>query len=457
VWIVDDSSLDAERAQRSLGNDYELEVFEDGALALERLASGSALPDVLVLDWVMPGLSGIDVCRFVRASDAPLRHVAVLLLTVHQRTEQLVEALAAGANDFVSKPFAEAELRARVGSLVRLQVLREQLEQAEGTVRHLLVNSPDAFLALDADGSVVFANAEAEGAFGQSAEQLVGASISTLLPSVSGWKQEMKVPADVRLGGRGYAPSVRRSTHQGEEHWILTLRDVTEHRHQEARRLDFYSTMAHELRSPLTAALLRMEVILHGAHGELSPRLSDDIQKVRRNVSELIGLVNDFLDIARNQAESPEARRDRVELAALVRENVDDLAPLAQASELSFSAELPDEELAVRGDPRRLKQVVGNLVGNALKFTPAGGSIVVRLTRERDEVCFTVQDSGPGIAEESIATLFDRFVRAGDQRQVGSGLGLMIAKQIVEAHGGRIGLTSRLGEGSTFWFKLPLA
>jgi PAS domain S-box-containing protein len=455
VWIADDSSLDAERARVALGDEYVVEVFKDGALALERLAAGSSLPDVLVTDWVMPGLSGIDICRFLRASDAPLCNISVLLLTVHQRTEQLVEALAAGANDFVSKPFADAELRARVGSLVRLQVLREQLEQAEGTVRQLLTNSPDAFLAVDAEGLVVFANEEAERAFGRPASELIGMNLDALVPTDGDWKSDLETAGDVTIGERGYARSVRRSTHAGEEHWIITLRDVTEHRHEEARKLDFYSTMAHELRSPLSAALMRMELVLEGIHGPLAPALSADLHKVRRSVSELVGLVNDFLDVARNDSEAP-VERERVALGQLIKESVEDYRPLAEGSSLDLSCEIPAQELYIRGDLRRLRQVMSNLVGNALKFTPPGGRVAVQLSRDGDRAHIVVTDTGPGIAEHSLATLFDRYVRAGDQASVGSGLGLMIVRQIVEAHSGSVGVRSEVGQGSSFWIRLPL-
>ena len=108
IWIADDSPLDADRARRALGQAYDVELFDDGSGVLERLASQEDAPDLLVVDWVMPGVSGVEVCRFLRASAAPVSAIPVLLVTVHQRTEQLVEGLEAGANDFVSKPFAEA-------------------------------------------------------------------------------------------------------------------------------------------------------------------------------------------------------------------------------------------------------------------------------------------------------------------------------------------------------------
>lgn len=462
IWIVDDSPLDVDRARRALAPLYEVEAFEDGSTVLERLASQNDPPDVLVLDWLMPGVTGLEVCRFLRASGPPLCVVPVLLLTVHQRTQQLVEGLAAGANDFVSKPFAEAELRARVDALVRSQVLRERAENAETTVRHLLTHSPDALLAIDAEGVVRFGNVEAERLFGRSAEELIGVRIGELLPVAHRWCADDTPQSwsDVQLRGKLFAPSMRRAAREGEERWILTLRDVTFQRERELRRLDFYSVVAHELRSPLSAAVMRTDLLLQGARGPIPPAARDDLQKLQRNLGDLIGMINDFLDLARSESSDGTSREERVDIASLIHETIDEYQPVAQAQALALRAARVDEGLVVLGDRRRLKQALGNLVANALKFTPTGGRVSVELERRDDgSVCLSVRDTGRGIAASALPTLFDRYARAIDDEHevVGSGLGLMIVKQTVEAHGGALGVRSREGEGSTFWFTLPLA
>src|SRR5690349_13989553 len=103
IWIVDDSAVDGERARRALADRYEVECLPDGSVAIERLAAGAA-PDVLVLDWVMPGVTGIEVCQYVRSADARIAEISVLLLTAQDRTEQIVEGLGSGANDYLAKP-----------------------------------------------------------------------------------------------------------------------------------------------------------------------------------------------------------------------------------------------------------------------------------------------------------------------------------------------------------------
>ena len=137
VWIVDDSPLDTQRARAVLDREYAVQTFSDGSAMLEHLAS-HAPPDVLVLDWVMPGVSGIEVCRFLRSGDAATKRLAILLLTMQTRTEQIVEGLDAGANDYLVKPYADPELRARVDALVRWNGLIDRAQKAEARVRELL-------------------------------------------------------------------------------------------------------------------------------------------------------------------------------------------------------------------------------------------------------------------------------------------------------------------------------
>src|SRR5690349_18122896 len=137
VWIVDDSRLEAERARSALGQECDVELFSDGSAALERLATG-AVPDVMVLDWVMPGISGIEVCRFLRSPQGGHSSVGILMLTTHRQTEHIVEGLSAGANDFLAKPYEDAELLARVRAQLRARQLLERAERAEALNFQLL-------------------------------------------------------------------------------------------------------------------------------------------------------------------------------------------------------------------------------------------------------------------------------------------------------------------------------
>jgi two-component system phosphate regulon sensor histidine kinase PhoR len=458
VWIVDDSRLDAERARNALAGEYAVECLPDGSVAIERLTAGP-LPDVLVLDWVMPGVSGIEVCQYVRAAGPGLEKISLLLLTGHQRTEQIVEGLCAGANDYLAKPYADDELRARVAALVRTRDLVDRVAQAESALAEILEATPDALFVVDARGVAGYVNPAARRML--PLDEASGLPISQILPELStalaAASADRPLP-DVPYRDRIYSPTTRRLLWKNEPHLLVALRDVTDQRRAEARRLDFYSVVAHDLRSPMHAVLLRLGALLRGSRGPLSADLLDDLRKIDRSTRFLVNMVNDFLDIARLEASAEQLVKSEVDLAAVVADAVEELRPLIDAARLRVSTVKPDDAARVVGDPRRLSQVVSNLLGNAIKFTPPSGSIKASIEVEPSFVAASVEDDGPGIAADELPGIFERFSRAaGSTGIVGSGLGLMIARQIVEAHGGAIGVESAVGRGSRFWFRLPRA
>jgi signal transduction histidine kinase len=463
IWIVDDSPLDAERARRVLCDQYVIETFSDGSAALERLAAGGPAPDAIILDWLMAGVSGIDVCRFLR-SQRTFGQVAVLLLTVQHRTEQIVEGLQAGANDYLVKPFAEAELHARIHALVRTKSLIERAELAEARVRKLLESAPDALLAIDAEGVLTYANREAQLMLQRSDSDLVGRPIGELLPelpmrNIAVGPGEGLVPLpDVQVGDDFYAPTVRFLPGDDAARTTVALRKVTQQRRAAERRLDFYSMVAHDLRSPLQAMLIRLDLMLRGARGPVPAELLADLRKVDASARALVGMANDFLELARMEGTGRKIERTELNLTSVVTQAVEDLRPLIELNRLTLRVEEPPTEAQVLGDERRLLQVVSNLVGNAIKFTPPEGNILTRVTLGEQFVETAVVDSGPGIEPKLLGSIFERFVRGSEKSNSGgAGLGLLIAREIVEAHGGTIGVDSEMGRGSTFWFRLPRA
>lgn len=464
AWIVDDVPRDADRASRALSAVYDVSVFHDSAEVLEALTSRTA-PDVLVLDWLMPGLSGLELCQFLRSPSSPAPRISILLLTAQNQTEQLVQGLASGADDFLSKPYADAELRARVDSLVRQRALRERAERAETALRRLLVTSPDALVSVDDGLRVRFVNAAAEDVLGVTAAEAIGRPVSELLPTLAipagherSGSDVLRGP-DVVVGDQSYAPTFRRLPDDGSERLTIALRNVTDQRRAEARRLDFYSMIAHDLRTPLSAILLRSELIIDGGRGMLSAEVMNDMRRIHKNIRELVTMINDFLEIARYEGGEQQIERAPVDLASLAQEIVEDFRPLGEASRLQLSARVPDRQVVVSGERRRLAQVLSNLLSNAIKFTSEGGVVEVAVVPNGTQVEASVRDTGRGISRDAIPTIFERYSRAidADHEVVGSGLGLMIVRQTIEAHGGTVGVESRPREGSRFWFRLPLA
>jgi signal transduction histidine kinase len=462
VWVVDDSPLDAERARRVLTHSYDVQVFQDGSTALERLTSDPP-PDVMLLDWMMPGISGVEVCRFLRSGSYGKSPLGIILLTAHRAVEQIVEGLSAGANDYLSKPYEDEELEARVMSQIRAQELIERVAEAEDMNRRLLESAPDAMMAIDASGVLTFANHEACAVFSQTQEELVGQRVNELIPALAAQLRQPSTElyptlADVEIAKRVYSPTVRLPLTPTSA-LTVSLRDVTERRQADARRLDFYSIIAHDLRSPLNAMALRTDLMLNGRHGALPPALVTDIHKIKDGVGSLVVMINDFLEIASFESTPFKIEHEAVNVAGLLDASMETIRPLLDGANLRWehSGGSNDAECRVFGDTRRLSQVFANLLSNAIKFTPSGGVITTSIHPKGAWLEVVVEDTGRGVPPHALPTLFDRYTRAqGVSSDVaGSGLGLMIVREIVEAHGGSVGVESRVDVGSRFWIRLP--
>lgn len=464
IWVVDDSVTDAERVRQVLVQQHNVEVMHDGASALERLSSDQ-VPDLLVLDLVMPGISGLEVCRLVRAMHKRAAELPILMLTAYKQTQQIVEGLEAGANDFLSKPFEQAELLARVRALLRMRQLLERAAEAEESVRHLLASAPDAILAIDAQSTVTYANDEAARILGLRADAIPGRPVRELIPDLSllnvavGPGESLLPLPDVKIGERTFSPSIRILPSDSAANTTIALRDVTARRQADLRRLDFYSMIAHDLRTPLTAVLLRLELISIGKHGVLPASLTADLNKMDASVRTLMAMINDFLELARFEGTGYKIAHEPVDLAGLVQSIAADFQPLMDVEGLTWNSSGIRRHAVVLGDKSRLTQVISNLFGNAIKFTPRGGSVATTVIVSDGHVEVAVEDTGQGIPAEEVDTLFQRYSRGMQTGRAvaGTGLGLMIVREIVEAHRGVVGVESRLGEGSRFWFRVPSA
>lgn len=220
---------------------------------------------------------------------------------------------------------------------------------------------------------------------------------------------------------------------------------------------DFVSKVSHELRTPLTSIMGAAENLLDGITGPLDERPRSYLVRIKENGDRLLRLINELLDLSRIEAGKEEMQATRFRLDTLIRETLDTLKPLAEEHRVRMIA-LDPPALSIRADRDKVSRVLINLLHNGIKFTPAGGSVEVRVIDERSVVRLSVHDSGVGIPAIELERIFDKFhqVRRARGRWTGSGLGLAISRQLVEMHGGRLTVESTPGQGSTFTVVLPL-
>lgn len=360
ILVIDDEEAMRDScAQILVRSHWRAETAGDGTSGLAKIRD--LRPDVVIVDLKMPGLSGYEVLRRMSEIDPGIVSVVI---TGYATIDSAVEAMKAGAFDFLPKPFTPEELRIVLGRALDRRRLTLETEAL---------------------------------------------------------KKEKKAL---------------------EEHFITLV--------------------SHQLRSPLVAIQQYFEVILGGFAGEPDARWTDMIRKASERVRGLLGLINDWLDLARIDQGRLVGKFRPVDPAALLGRLIEFLSPSAQAAgvTLEWSVPPPVGPVRIQGDEESLEQVFTNILSNAVKFNRPGGTVRVKVTTEPESVVIEIRDSGIGIAPENLPRLFEQFFQAAPREggvRKGSGLGLAIAKKIVEAHDGRIDVESEPGVGTVFTVRLPAA
>ena len=239
---------------------------------------------------------------------------------------------------------------------------------------------------------------------------------------------------------------------------VVVFRDITERRNVERIKNEFTSVVSHELRTPLTSIRGSLGLLESGVLGELPERAQRMTQIAVENTDRLVRLINDILDLERLDSQGLHLRESTCDAEQLIARATDGMLAATIAADVTLTVD--SAHAALEADADRIIQTLTNLIGNAVKFSPRGGTVQISSLRRRDDILFTVRDGGRGIPADKLESIFGRFqqVDSSDSRQSGgTGLGLAICRSIVEHHGGRIWATSTVGEGSTFSFVLPAA
>lgn len=375
-----------------------------------------------------------------------------------------------------------APLRTEDGLLISAAIRDvTQKRREERLFRGLLEAAPDAMIIVDQLGRIVLVNAQAEEWFGYQREELIGQSIEMLVPErfagmhvafrsgyVAGPRtRPMGLAGDLfakRRDGSEFPVEISLAPLETDEGLLISaaVRDISERRRvqNEADRVkdEFFATVSHELRTPLTSMLGYSELMADLE--ELSPQGRRFLQVITRSAERELRLVDDLLTLVAIEESGLSMRPFVLDLEPVVRDAVEAARPRAEEVDIDLALEIPGFPVQVEVDRDRIGQAIDNLLSNALKFTPPGGQVRVRLRASARLAEVEVADSGPGIRDSDRQRIFERLYRSGSavaQQVPGAGLGLTIALAIAEAHHGSLGLVRSNEHGTTFRMELPLA
>ncbi|MFC4350346.1 CHASE3 domain-containing protein [Fodinicurvata halophila] len=369
------------------------------------------------------------------------------------------------------------------GAAVRYVVLSKRAEAAQAELSQrlgtILDNIMDGIVVIDERGIVESFNASAESIFGYRAEDVVNRNVSLLMPEPHRSAHDDYLKRYLETGEAhiiGIGREVEGQRRNGdlvpldlavtEMHlenrrlFIGVVRDITERKRIEQMKKEFISTVSHELRTPLTSIVGSLGLMSGGAAGELPPKAQRLVDIAHKNSERLVRLINDILDIEKIEAGRMEFNFQPLVAGEIVAQTVDANRGFAQRHGVELELEDLSRGTRIHADADRMAQVMTNLISNAVKYSPEGGSVQVRVKHLEDNLEIAVHDQGPGIPEAFRARIFEKFAQAdsSDSRQKsGSGLGLSIARRIVQEHRGRLDFeTDTQGGGTTFRVELPL-
>jgi len=278
-------------------------------------------------------------------------------------------------------------------------------------------------------------------------------------PDLTEEEEKARLYEQVKRHSEELRQKVREATAELAEQNELLRRQAFQLEQASAAKSQFLANVSHELRTPLNAVMGYTHLLLEGVSGELQPAQLDKLNRIDANARHLLAVINDLLDISRIESGKMPMQIEQVRLPELIDEVMAEVEPLIAGTRLAVLRELAPELPEILTDRQKVKQIVMNLLSNALKFTPEG-SVSIRLEHvpPADEILIAVTDTGIGVAEENQKTIFEAFEQANSsyaRRQGGTGLGLSICRRLAQLLEGRITLVSGLGKGSTFTLYLP--
>jgi len=511
IVVVDDEKI-VTSAFKAL---FKVEGFKNTFLfnspheALEFLQNEE--PDLIISDFLMPDMNGLE---FLREAKKLYPETSMILLTGYADKENAIKAInEIGLYKYIEKPWDNDDLIVNIKNGIErshiLSDLREKIEQLEQTKKELekystkleelvaertkdlqLANNKlsgiinycaDGIIIIDGTGRIEQVNPACENMTGLSDKSLCKKKFQEIAYSdkfsqnnasnnkeggifgldadrheivlrdfyIRNALSNEKMPVEISFAQISVNDSDKAK-------YVGVIRDVTEQKQTERLRDDFIATLTHDMRTPLLAAIQTLKYFLEGAIGELDEKQKVLLSTMLQSNEDLLGLVNALLEVYRFESGKLELCKTVFNIKDLAIQCYDEIKPLADKKNLEFVLECDvDDELEILADRAEIKRVMINLCGNAVNYTEKNGKIIILLKAQHGDLIFSVTDNGNGIPKEDIPHLFKRFSQGTTKkRSTGTGLGLYLSRQIIEAHNGKIWVESKVNKGSEFTFLL---
>ncbi len=475
-----------------------VEFFTEPKLALEYLKDN--VPDLVISDFVMPKMNGLE---FLSGVNELYPEVSKILLTGYADKENAIKAInEVGLYKYITKPWDNDDLILNVKNGIERSYLLSQLRQkiveledakskledyshnlenivaertadlleANSKLQGIFSNCADGIILTDTDGNIEQVNQAFENLLGLSESHILKQNLNKIIHSsktnlIDNFKSEdgdffmrdctvyntlseKEIPVDISFACISEDSVIKK--------FVGVVHNITEQKEADKLRDDFIATLTHDLRTPLLAAIQTLKFFLDGTVGEITEKQTLLLSTMKKSNEDLLGLVNALLEVYKYDASKINLCKTDFDFRTLLEQTYAELKPLADTKGIVFNINYDtDDKLKIRADRSAIRRVICNLCGNAINYTNNKGEINVSVKTQDNDLIFTVQDNGNGIPKEDIPQMFNRFSQGtSKKRSTGTGLGLYLSRQIVEAHNGKIWLESKVNKGSEFSFLL---
>lgn len=472
IIIVDDEKMITQSIKTLIMLEYGFSsiTFNCPVEALEYLKHNEA--DLVISDFVMPKLNGLE---FLKEAKKTHKDATYILLTGYADKENAIKAInEVGIYRYLEKPWdnedfllsiktglERSHLVERLESLVKART--EELNYTNTKLKAILNSCADGIITTNQKGEISSYNPSFEMLLNK--KDIKNENILSLF--------ETEKPEEIIKSLTNSANSIIRDCYtitqqtpvelniapiiqnEQKDEYVISIRDITIQKENERLRDDFIATLAHDLRTPLQAAIQTLKFFIDRSLGDISEKQEKYLSVMLSSNEDMLYLVNSLLEVYRYESGQLYLNKSNHLISKLVDSCVKEIETLLNKKSIELRI-IQHEDAEVFIDRAELKRVLANIIGNAVKFTQNNGKITIKVDILKTEVKITVQDNGPGIPKEDLPKMFKRFSQGTNiKRSTGTGLGLFLSRQIIEAHGGEVFVESEIGKGSLFGFSIP--
>lgn len=496
IILIEDNDDDAYLIEDALDERHRLlHRFSDGQEALEALESGNFSPDIILVDFRLPSMDGVEIIKALSSGDGEVR--SFIMLTADTRIETAIEAMKAGARDFHPKTWGFDTLPDAIERVYRIHkelVERREfqlaLHRSERLLNFAIDQMPIPIVLADADsGNVRHVNEPARKLSMLDEDDEKPISIEDLAKRIP-FRKTPTSPPDRSLNplftafkeGKAVRGLELHLSRDGADHWVSAsaaplydesgdaiavvgaFPDITEQKEASlqleeinASKDRFFSIIGHDLRNPANQISMALQIILTRFDEQPREKIKLYLDRIQHGSDNLIRLLDSLLQWGRLQTNNIDFFRQEIRLASAIRENVAGFLMAADRKSIDLISECPDD-LSAYGDLHMFNAIIRNLISNAIKFTPSQGKVEVWVHQEGEMISTVVHDTGVGIPPERLPSLFEVSedkIRSGTDGERGTGLGLMFCKDLAKKNDAYIDANSTVGKGTTITVKFP--